>query len=78
MLRKSLLLIILSLAFTGFATAAFSAEHSAANAPFKICPLPLGSAIPDLPTRDLDGKPFDLTAALAEKPTILIYFRGGW
>ena len=78
MLRKSLLLFVLSLAFTGFSTSALSAERSVANTPAEICPLPLGSTIPDLPTRDLNGQPFDLTAALADKPTILIYFRGGW
>lgn len=53
-------------------------DDRVANAPDQICPLPVGSAVPAMQLQSLDGKPFDLTAALKTKPTILIYFRGGW
>lgn len=46
--------------------------------PDQICPLPLGSPFPALSLETAAGKPFDLSAALKAKPTILIYFRGGW
>ena len=29
-------------------------------------------------TRAADGTPFDLGAAFSEKPTVLIFYRGGW
>jgi hypothetical protein len=48
------------------------------NAPDQICPLPIGSAMPKMQLQGLDAKPFDLAAAIKAKPTILIYFRGGW
>ena len=51
---------------------------SVPNAPNQICPLPIGSAVPAMQLQSLDAKPFDLAAALKVKPTILIYFRGGW
>lgn len=51
---------------------------SVPNAPDQICPLPIGSALPALQLQGLDAKPFDLATAIKAKPTILIYFRGGW
>lgn len=41
-------------------------------------PLKVGSQVPKLTLRSADGKPFDLNASIAEKPTILIFYRGGW
>ena len=48
------------------------------DAPNKICPLPIGSTVPQINLRTLTAEPFDLNARLKTKPTILIYFRGGW
>ena len=48
------------------------------DAPDKICPLPIGSAVPQINLQTLAAEPFDLNARLKTKPTILIYFRGGW
>ncbi len=48
------------------------------GAPDQICPLPLGSPFPDLTLQTVAGKDFDLGSAIRAKPTILIYFRGGW
>ncbi|GAB4454381.1 MAG: hypothetical protein OHK0029_08880 [Armatimonadaceae bacterium] len=44
----------------------------------KVNPLPVGAAVPALTLRTPDGKAFNLSAALAEKPTVLIFYRGGW
>jgi len=42
-------------------------------------PLGLGAKIPDhMQLIDIDGKPFNLNAAVAAKPTILIFYRGSW
>lgn len=42
-------------------------------------PLPVGSSIPAHSiVQTFEGKPFDLNAAVAAKPTILIFYRGGW
>jgi cytochrome oxidase Cu insertion factor (SCO1/SenC/PrrC family) len=49
-----------------------------ANAPDQICPILIGSSLPAITVQDLEGKSFDLNKAIAEKPTVLIYFRGGW
>ena len=41
-------------------------------------PLPVGASLPQLQLTSPEGQPFDLNAAVAEKPTILILYRGGW
>lgn len=43
-----------------------------------ISPLLIGEAIPAAVLTDASGKSFDLNKAVAEKPTILIFYRGGW
>ncbi len=45
----------------------------------EIHPLLVGMEVPKITgvTR-ADGTPFDLNAAIAEKPTILIFYRGVW
>ncbi len=46
--------------------------------PQDISPLLNGEYIPKVSLVDVDGKSFDLNAAVASKPTILIFYRGGW
>lgn len=41
-------------------------------------PLSVGTKAPDASVLGADGKPVQLSAAIAGKPTILIFFRGGW
>lgn len=41
-------------------------------------PLAVGDQVPGLVLRDLEGNAFDLNKAIAEKPTALIFYRGGW
>lgn len=43
-----------------------------------ICPVLVGSAVPDVPLTTVEGEAFDLRAALTQKPTLLIFYRGGW
>jgi cytochrome oxidase Cu insertion factor (SCO1/SenC/PrrC family) len=44
----------------------------------RIRPLLIGAEVPDAPLRDADGEPFDLLAAVKNKPAVLIFYRGGW
>jgi len=48
------------------------------NSPNMINPLKIGDKIPHLILKDYKGNDFDLTKAFKKKPTILIYYRGGW
>lgn len=41
-------------------------------------PLKVGDAIPDVTVRTEEGKEVRLRALVAEKPTALIFYRGGW
>ena len=44
----------------------------------EICPLLIGANIPDLVLRTVDGKLFNLNEAIRNKPTVLMFYRGGW
>lgn len=46
--------------------------------PQDISPLLIGETIPTASLMDASGKKFNLNAAVAAKPTILIFYRGGW
>ncbi len=37
-----------------------------------------GAKVPILTLNAVDGKKYDLNAAVAKKPTVLIFYRGGW
>jgi len=44
----------------------------------EVRPLLVGSSIPVLTYATPEGAPFDLNAAVALRPTVLVCFRGGW
>ncbi|SEO28065.1 peroxiredoxin-like family protein [Niastella yeongjuensis] len=46
--------------------------------PEDISPLLNGEKIPVTQLPDVSGKIFDLNKAVSEKPTVLIFYRGGW
>lgn len=46
--------------------------------PTDISPLLIGEKIPAVNIPAADGRLFDLNAAIGQKPTILIFYRGGW
>jgi len=43
-----------------------------------IRPLLIGAELPKLTLKTPDGGDFDLNAAVEAKPTVLIFYRGGW
>ncbi|MDM3870692.1 peroxiredoxin-like family protein [Porticoccus sp. W117] len=65
-------LLISTLLFATQGMAASVAESSA-----QINPLSVGAAIPAATLSNLDGEPVTVTA-LADKPTIAVFYRGGW
>lgn len=54
------------------------ASYAIPQKPEDISPLLNGESIPAVTVPDAAGKSFDLNKAVAEKPTILIFYRGGW
>jgi hypothetical protein len=44
----------------------------------EICSVKTGSVIPQVSLRNLDGSLFDLNRAVSKKPTVIIFYRGGW
>jgi hypothetical protein len=44
----------------------------------KVNPLLVGAQAPDVSFKKPDGSNFDLRKAAADKPVILIFYRGGW
>lgn len=43
-----------------------------------IRPILVGQSVPELALRTVDGKLFDLNEAIRNKPTVLVFYRGGW
>lgn len=43
-----------------------------------VCPLKPGMSVPPLTLHTSDGQAFDLNKALRAKPTVLVFYRGGW
>lgn len=44
----------------------------------EVRPMLLGAQIPDVTLRNVNGKDVNLRALVGEKPTILVFYRGGW
>ena len=49
-----------------------------ADTPNLIAPLLIGIRIPDLTLTSSEGKEVNLSAVMEMKPTILVFYRGGW
>lgn len=55
-----------------------STKHKIAANADEICPLLVGQRIPAVTLKDFQGKDVYLLKAVSEKPTVLIFYRGGW
>lgn len=49
-----------------------------AETPASVCPVLVGTAAPSAKVRDLDGVDRELRDVFHEKPTVLLFYRGGW
>jgi peroxiredoxin len=47
-------------------------------APSAVHPILVGTRVPDVALMAADGSPVELAAALSGKPTVLVFYRGGW
>ena len=78
-MKLSLSLLALSATLAASATlmapATFAAPAPTADA---VTPALIGTNVPVLTLRDVEGQPFDLKAAIAKAPTVLVFYRGGW
>jgi hypothetical protein len=70
----TLLGVLLTIVVMAMEVNAQSIPNSAEN----VCPIKVGSTLPALTLYNLEGKEFDLKTAVSQKPTILIFYRGGW
>lgn len=90
--QSSLALVLLAIAFNGISLSAsakiFTKTEEAGDTiktvvgvpqkPEDISPLLVGEAIPQVKLVNVSGETVDLNAAIAAKPTILVFYRGGW
>ena len=72
----NLVLSLIVVVATAIAAPAAAAEL--ASAPDQVRPILLGSRLPDVAMRTVDGKPTTLAKQVAGKPAILVFYRGGW
>ena len=72
MIRHALAVLMLTAA-SGWAAAAEIAASAT-----EIRPILLGSKLPDVALRTVEGKPTTLARQVAGKPAILVFYRGGW
>ena len=49
-----------------------------ASSPEQVRPLLNGSTVPAISLQDQQGKPVDLLTKIQQKPTVLVFYRGGW
>ncbi len=49
-----------------------------ANKATEVCPLLIGTKVPDAELVDPDGQKHSLSDIVKQKPTVLIFYRGGW
>ena len=52
--------------------------EAVASSPESVCPLLNGMKVPEISVRRSDGSALDLAGAVKERPTILVFYRGGW
>jgi len=53
-------------------------SRSIPSSPKEACPLVPGTSVPAVTVRALDGSEVSLAEAVREKPSILVFYRGGW
>lgn len=70
MMRKFALILLLAPLFIG--TSQFAVAQS------DICPLLIGSQMPDVKLSSSEGETVELRKLTAAKPTVIIFYRGSW
>ena len=57
---------------------AAGADGMAARSPDSIRPLLIGATVPSVTLAGDDGKAVELGEVLSRKPTVVVFYRGGW
>ena len=70
------LVLLLSLAVTSPSASAL--EELLPSSADKVTPIAVGSKVPKITLRTLEGEDFKLSASIAKRRTVLIFYRGGW
>ena len=60
------------------ATAEQESTSKLPASPREVCPLLVGEPVPEVGLETAAGEAIDLQTAIAARPTILIFYRGGW
>ncbi len=55
-----------------------SFSQSVPDSPTEVSPILVNSTIPDVSVRSIEDEKLSLRTVVAEKPTVLIFYRGGW
>jgi peroxiredoxin len=76
LMKSSLIAISLAAILSWLAPVALHA--ALADAPESVHPLSKGTAAPSAQLRSIEGKDVELSSVMNGKPTILIFYRGGW
>ena len=71
---SSLFLFIL----LSYFTPAMAQNPGYADKPENVTPILINSVIPDVNLKTIDGVAISLREKVAEKPTLLVFYRGGW
>lgn len=53
-------------------------DSGPASWPAETCPIQAGETLPSTLVTAADGSSVDLAESVTEKPTLLVFFRGGW
>ena len=77
-LLRFFLPLVVALFFSSAVKASGQEGNRVAASAWQIRPLLPGTRVPAVTFFKTDGTPFDLSEAVARKPTILIFYRGGW
>lgn len=48
------------------------------SSPQDVCPLMPGTPVPSVTIRTIDGSEVNLAEAVRQKPSVLVFYRGGW
>jgi len=75
---KHLRPFVFALSFFTVALGARAASPAIAASPEEAKPIAVGTHAAGATLTDMDGRKFDLAQAFAEKPTVLVFYRGSW
>jgi len=78
MLKKKIVLTTITAAALLLASRVPAEVASVPSDPKLVKPIAVGQSLPDIKLKAADEATFDLNASIAAKPTVLIFFRGGW